>query len=421
MKRFNLILIFFIFITPYLRAEEITLSLDEAVAIALRDNRDIALKSEDVLKARAKIKEAYSPFYPSLSFTGGWTYTRSLYPKNKGEISTHPGLKQIIYQGGKTINTIKYNEYGLDIAETLLDKAKLETIFNVQKAFYTLILTGEFVNLNKGIVENTRHHIRYVRERYKFGQASESEVLNIESSLANVQEAYEASLNQNEAGSALLNSLLYLDKDVLIIPEGEFTYDPQEVVYDQAFLKAMQARPEIKQYEAEVKMKEKAIEINKANTRPTIYASWDYYSSSLGQLSFSPSKGWSDYNVIGITFSWPIFDGWATRHKVEQAVVELKQAQLLKQKTTNDIALELKNAYLSLKDAIIKLVAVESDLKYYSDNLKSAEAQYKKGIVSLLDLNDANLKYEISGFNKKSAVYDYIVAKSGFDKATGGM
>jgi hypothetical protein len=42
-------------------------------------------------------------------------------------------------------------------------------------------------------------------------------------------------------------------------------------------------------------------------------------------------------------------------------------------------------------------------------------------MVSSLDLNDASLSYEVSLFNQKQAIYDYIVAKSTFDKATGAL
>jgi outer membrane protein TolC len=49
------------------------------------------------------------------------------------------------------------------------------------------------------------------------------------------------------------------------------------------------------------------------------------------------------------------------------------------------------------------------------------QEKYKKGLSSLLDSSDAALKYAISLFNRKQAIYDYIVAKFNFDKATGGM
>ena len=102
-------------------------------------------------------------------------------------------------------------------------------------------------------------------------------------------------------------------------------------------------------------------------------------------------------------------------------MVDLKETELTKQKVRGDIALELKEAYLFLKDAIAKLQASETDLKVYADNLSGAREKYSRGIISLLDMNDANLKYEISVFNKKQAIYDYILVKASFDKATGGF
>jgi len=135
-----------------------------------------------------------------------------------------------------------------------------------------------------------------------------------------------------ESSQVLLRNLLYLDDSVQIKPELKFSYESKEVAFDEAFLKALKTRPEIRQYEAQTQADKKAIEIAKAESRPNIYASWDYYSRSTTSLTFSPTKGWQDYNAIGLTFSWPIFDGWETKHKVEQAIVDLKETQLLKEK-----------------------------------------------------------------------------------------
>ncbi len=419
-KRKVLIFILLLVLSPSLvKAEEILLTLDEALAIAMRDNRDVLLKAEDVKKALAKIAESNAAFAPTLNFTGGWTDTRGYYSKDLGQSTTQTTLKQYIYKGGKTINTIAQSKYKQEVSQALLDKARLELGLGVYKSFYTLLLSGGLSTLNKGIVDNTQEHLASIKERYKNGQASESDILIIENSLATVKETYESSVNQAEAAGALLNNLLYLDKGTRIKPAAQFNYQLQEIAYDQAFLKTMQARPEIRQYEAQLKADKKAVEIAKADTRPSIYASWDYYSRS--HTSSSTSRNWNDYNVIGLTFSWPVFDGWATRSKVEQALVDLKETELTKQKVGRDIALELKNAYLCLKDAIAKLQASEADLKVWVDNLSGAREKYSRGIISLLDMNDANLKYEISAFNRKQAIYDYILAKASFDKATGGF
>jgi len=420
-KQFLFIVIFTLMFPFALRAQEVSLDLNEAVAIALRDNRDILLKAEDIKKAKAKIKEAEAGLLPSLTFTGGWTDTRGLYSKDVGQTSTQASLKQVLYKGGKIINTIKYSEYGFIVAQAVLDKEKLEIVLNVKKAFYTLLLAQEFSRLNKQILDNTKEHIAMIEARYQSGQTSQSDILRIKESLSSVEEAYAASLNQAEASASLLRNLLYLDEKVNIKPDSQFLYEPREIAYDEAFLTAMKTRPEIRQLEAQGKAAEKAIEIAKADSRPSIYASWDYYSRSHIGATTGAAKNWNDYNVIGITFSWPIFDGWATKAKVEQAIVDLKETQLLKEKTIKDIALELKNAYLDLKNAIAKIKSTQDQVDLYRDTLSVTEEKYKAGIASSLDLNNAALGYQVSLFNQKQAIYDYVTAKARFEKATGGL
>ncbi len=422
MKRFFLFLIISVFI-PYtaVKAEEIPLTLDEAITIALRDNRDVLLKAEEVKKAKEKIAEAKAGLLPTLSFTGGWTDTRGYYDKDIGQTTTQTTLKQYLYKGGKTINTIEQNKYKFGVSEALLDKTKLETVLNVKKAFYTLLLASEFANLNKNIADNTKAHLDVIEARYLTGQASESDILKIKQSLSAVIEASDASLNQVEASRTLLRDLLYLDEKVKIKSASQFVYEPKAVAYDEGFLQAMKNRPEIRQYEAQEKADKKAIEITKADNRPNIYASWDYYSRSHAVATTVNTKNWNDYNIIGLTFSWPIFDGWATKAKVEQAITDLKETQLTKEKVIKDIALELKNAYLDLKNAIAKMQSTQAQINLYKDTLLVIKDKYNAGIASSLDLNDASLGYEVSLFNQKQAIYDYVLAKSRFDKATGGI
>lgn len=418
----SVIVLQFIIFPASLWAEDlISLTLDQAVGVALRDNRDILLKEQDLKKAKAKLSEANASLFPALNFTATRKIVRGLYAKDLPETNTQTTLKQYLYRGGETINTIKFNQYGVVIAQAQLDKAKLDTVLNVNKAFSTLLLASDFAKLNKAILENTKAHIEYLKAKYKEGQASHSELLKIEQSLMGVKKAYESSLSQVDSGETLLKNLLYLDEKVRIEAQGEFNYEELEIAYDEAFLMSMKNRPEIRQYEAQKEAAKRSIEIAKSDTRPSIYASWDYYSSSVSVLTFSPVKAWQDYNVVGLTFSWPIFDGWATKAKVDQAIADLKSAQLLKEKTVKDITLELRNAYLDLKNAIASIKSAESEVMVYKDSLSVIEKQSSKAIASFLDLDDADLRYNVSLFNKKQAIYDYVIAKARFEKATGGI
>jgi outer membrane protein len=423
MKRVILVLlILFFLIYPLARAEEVTLTFNEAIAIALRDNSDILLKSEDIQKAKAKLAEANAGLFPTLTFTGGWNYTKGFYPKYMSEISTQSSLRYYLYTGGRTINTIKSSKYGITVSEALLDKARLDIAFSTERTFYTLLLANEFTRLNKQILENTKKHLDFVEARYKSGQASDSQILSIKRSLSDVERAYEASLNQVEASVSLLRNLLHLDEKVIIKPQGKFAYEPREVAFDDSLLKAIRQRPEIRQFEAQEGAAKAGVQIAKSQGRPSIYASWDYYSSSRQSADYSPNptKGWEDYNIIGLTFSWPIFDGWATKAKVDQAIVDLKEAQILKDKTTRDIALELKNAYLDLRNTIARIKSTESEVVLYADNLRVAKEEYTAGIASSLNVDDVTLAYNVALYSQQQTLYDYIIAGANFDKATGG-
>jgi len=400
------------------KAEEVSLTLDEAITIALRDNRDILLKNEDLKKAKAKIAEAEAGLYPNLNVGAAWTDTRGLYSKDLGETSGSIGIRQTLYKGGKIVNAVKVNEFYYQATEAALDKAKSEIILNVKKTFYTLLLTEELTGTNKGILENTKAHLEFINARYQNGQASESDVLTMQAALSNVKEGYEASVNQIEAMQELLRNLLYLEKAVFVIPNEKLSYEPREFAFDEALLKAIKERPEIRQLQAQQKAAGKNIEIAKADSRPTVVASWDYYSRS--NLSGGTSRNWNDYNVLGIAISWPIFDGWLAKSKVDQAITDLRQAQILGEKAAKDIALELTTAYLDLKNAIEKTKSVEVQLKVYKDGLSVIQAKYEAGIASLLDLADANLSYDVVLFNQNQATYDYLMSKAGFEKAAGG-
>lgn len=420
-KRLIWIVLFLSLITIAGYAQEVTLTFSEAVAIGLRDNREILLKTEDVQKAKLKITQAQAGIFPTLTYTGGWLYTVGLYDKNKGQDTSQISLKQYLYRGGRVINSIKYSNYKLEVAQLLLDKTKLEMIFDFSQAYYTLLLSESFVRLNKAILDNSRQHLDYLNALYKNGQASETDILQAQASLSSVAQAYEASKTQTEAAGALLNNLLFLDKDVLVVPSTEFHFAPKDIAFDQGFLKAMQTRPEIKQFEAQLEADKSAIEAARADGRPEIYFSWDYYGRVHGVTTTINTQNWNDYKTFGITLSWPIFDGWKTKSLVEQAIVDLKQTQLGKTKLFGDIALEVKNAYLSLQNAIEQIKASQADTALYKNNLSTAGDRCAQGLISLLDNHDAQLKYAISVFNQQQAVYDYVIAKFNFDKVTGGF
>lgn len=399
-------------------AASLKLTLDDAVSLALRDNRGLRLKAEEVNKAAALIAEARASLFPSLTASGSWSQTRQLYDKDPGVYAGQAGIKQVLYKGGQIINAIKVGEHVYAAAEAGRDQAKASVIAATKRAFYTVLLAQEFVGLNRQIRDNTRMHTQALQQRFQRGLVSAADVSAVESSLQTVEQEYAASLNQERIALEALKNILAVDQAADLQPDGAFIYDPREIAYDEAFLQAMKARPELRQLQEQLKAGEKAVAIARAGNQPSVAASWDYYARSHGLTGTAKNR--NDYNVLAVSVSWPVFDGWLTKAKVEQALVDLRQAQLLKDKGIRDVASDLQQAYLMLADAIARVPAAESEALVFRRRFEELQEKFKQGIASQLDKDDAALRYAVAQFNRSQALYDYSVAKVAFEKAQGG-
>jgi outer membrane protein len=403
------------------QAQEVSLSLDEALALGMRQNQSVKLSLDEVLRARAALGEASSERLPSVNAAGSLTHTMGLYDKDVRSIKTDIGVSQVLFAGGRIINTISFAEQGVVIAQAVLEGAKLEAALQIRKAFFACLLAEKLEAVNKHILSNAQAHFAAVKARYDAGQASRSDLLRVEQSLASVQQAYEASRNQRIQAQAFLQTVLALQPGVLIVPKGELSYQPQEVAFDEALLAAMRSRPEIRRYEALEKQAKASVGIAKSGSRPTVSAAWDYYSSSTPALATSSARAWNDHQIAGITVSWPVFDGWAAKRRVEQALSEVSQAQTLREKAALDIALDVKTAYLGLRDAVEAIKASEAEVALYRDAQQVSSRRFQAGEMSVLEADDAQLRFEIAVFNGDQALYEYSVAKAAFEKATGGL
>ena len=418
------ITLFFLAVSSPVIAQEqkgpaVVLTLDEAIVIALRDNRDIRLNQEKLAQAKLKIEEAKGAFLPEVTLTGGAIDTRGLYKKDINNYSFQGNVKQYIYKGGKSLNTLKQARHKKDVQEALLEKNVSDSAANIKKAFYTILMAKEFIQVNRLIRDNSRAHFDSLQERYARGEVAESDLLRAKARLADSRSLYESALNQEENAREVFKNILSLEEKTDVELQGGFEYAPKAIAIDRAILEALELRPEIRQFAAQSMADQADVEISKSANRPSVYGSFDYYSRSTTSLSFSPGKGWQDYNVIGFTLSWPVFDGFITSRKVEEAISTLKQDTILEGKLKADIAGQVKEAYLALKTGIAKLEPKERDIEVYQDNLKVIQSKYNDGLSSALDLSDAGLALALSDFNQKQAVYDCLIAKARLDNAMG--
>jgi outer membrane protein TolC len=160
-----------------------------------------------------------------------------------------------------------------------------------------------------------------------------------------------------------------------------------------------------------------AIEYAKSGWLPQISASADvsYRSNSLNDIINSSNSLWS----IGAKASIAVFDGFATKAKVDEAKAQYNQSTLQRDDIVDQIAVDIKNACLDTKKAKT-IIDTERDAVFEAkEALRLSEVRYVNGVGINLDIFDCQVALAQVEQSLAQGIYDYIMAKSQLDLTMG--
>lgn len=399
------------------RAEALVVTEEQAIAYAMRDNKDIAIQAQEVVGAQSRITQEQAGFWPSVTASGGWNDTRGLYGKDVGAGYAQASLKLPLYRGGKTKYMVRSAQAYARSQEAVLERVSLDVTLRVRQAFYALMLARQACILNKDIVENARAHVRVVRQRSKSGFASHKELLAAQSYYTSVRRAYIETAGQETVLEGLLQALLYISPGTELVLRGAMPCALKPVSYTSACAQALIHRPELIAADADIETARAAFESVRAGSRPEVIAGFDYYTRS--HAAVGTAKNPNDYTVAGFALSWPVFDGWLTQSKLKQAASELTARSLTRQKTAQDIAYELQDACSRMRTAAISLKAARAQSMVYYEAVRRVAAQFRAGEASSLEMDDAWLQYAVARFSINEAYYQWRSAYIAYTRAVG--
>ncbi len=215
------------------QSEARTLTIEDAVAEALRSNQDYLIARSELEKAEAEIQKATADAYPHLSL--GSTYTRYLIVPEvvfggqsfkmgtDNQIDAGLTLTQPIWQGGKVMVAIKIARTYRKYIEELVNESGAEITFAVRNTFLDVILARDVVNVYRDALATAELNLEMVDKMQSQGVVSEYEKLRAEVEVANLRPQLLQAQNQAELALHALRNLLSLD---LAEPlELQYAYD----------------------------------------------------------------------------------------------------------------------------------------------------------------------------------------------------
>ena len=182
---------------------------------------------------------------------------------------------------------------------------------------------------------------------------------------------------------------------------------------DQAKLNADIANLGVTKAQQQLKLDKTGIKIADSAKLPTIN-----FSASDG-LNGSDFPGQNNNWAVGVAASWNIFDAGVTNSKVKEAKANEDKVIAGDKQTRDAIELEVRQAYLSMKEAEARMSTSQVAVSQGVEGLKAIEAKYYAGAGTNMDVIDAQMALTQANTNATQATCDYNVNKAKLEKAKG--
>ncbi|MRR14780.1 TolC family protein, partial [archaeon] len=144
-------------------------------------------------------------------------------------------------------------------------------------------------------------------------------------------------------------------------------------------------------------------------------------------LTGNAGYGWSgrDYPLdeewsVGATLNFPLFNGFNTRYRVEEALADLETAKANEDLVRQSVRLEVEQSYTELQNIRERISLAELTLRQARENRELAQGRYASGVGNTIEVADAVVLEANSRTALINARYAYRIAVSGLEKAMGG-
>jgi len=192
---------------------------------------------------------------------------------------------------------------------------------------------------------------------------------------------------------------------------------------DEAKTAAFAARPELHSFEAQKRAQDQRIAAARRGHLPDIL-----FTGTYGRTGSSPRGNTDRTNTFPLQPTWtaqlslniPIFDGFNTTYKVEEAVKNYYTIKAQEETQRQQVALDVEQSYLRVLEARERIKATEAAQRAARENLDLANGRYQVGVGSIIEVTDAQTLYTSAETDRIRSLYDYKIFEAQLARAVGG-
>lgn len=412
------------------------ISLQEAIRLALENKAEAKKAQLQIQKAEYKIDEARANALPKINANAGLTYNpiiqESLLEFGGQRIRAQLG-QPWTSQAAVSVNQSIFDQrvfIGLKAARSTREfyvlNAQLtneQIIENVASAYYRVYVQEENLKTLNSSYGNTERVRNVIKSLVDNGLAKGIDLDRTNVHLTNINANRQQIINAVELSKNALKFYMGIPIDTPIeLAEKNIQPRPELI----ASLVNLENRTEIQVLQKNRELLEYNKKANEALRYPTVGLQANYGWAGVGQ-KFPLTNGindgvlWSDYSAIGLNINIPIFNGGATKSKIQQAEIDLLDLDQDIANTQLSLNLEYKNAVENIENSLISIQNMESNVALAEKVQKNTQANYQYGLATLTEVLDAENALTNARQNYSTALLDYKQAEVKLFKARGEL
>lgn len=401
--------------------EEVTdISLEECLRFALGNNPRIQAAMQDVFASDARIKQAWSAYFPQLSWQTGYTKIKQLQLSDAlgqnlvfnyfvlGQISA----SQMLYDFGVTQNLVTMRKLDNQSYKIMLTGTVNDVICEVKKAYYNLQYALEARRVAEEMVSRYESFYNQAKAFYLAGTSPKVDVTIAEVNLSNSKLLLIQAENAIEIAMAKLNNTIGLPYSNKYKISDNLRYYPCDITLTDAIDIAKEARPEFQLAEVKVEEARQNVKLVKKSYFPKLTVEGQY---QVGGRTFTSNYG---YNFGGY-LNFPTVNGMLIRNEIKEAKALHTREQAYATNTKNNIYYEIQQAYYSMIEKKNSIPVSFLGLKQAKENYELSYGRYKVGVGNPVELKEAQVQYQDAMLRYYNSLYQFNSARADLEKFIG--
>ena len=412
-------------------AAPVELTLEEAVAMALKSNPAVKISESELEKANWDVSVAKAGKAPSVTLSHNAsrykTGASSSYYYTGSSIAKYPvpaylttlyansiDMTLPLYTGGKLEGTIDNAKLAVKIADLGVTDTQQQIKLNATTGYYKILQTRNLVILNGESLDRLTEHLKNVEAQYNAGTVAKTDVLRSEVEKADAEQNLIIAKNSYELAVSNLNNIISLPLATELSVKDELKYQKYDKTMEECIAVSLNNRPDLAQSKTNVEIAKTNIKVAESGNKLTVSA--------------TASEKWHDSDfpgtenntwTIGISANYNLFDAGLTKAQVKGAGAELTKATEQLRQVKDSVQLEVRQAYLNMLEAEKRIDTSKVAVVKGEEDYKIAQVRYSAGVGTNLDVIDSQVALTSAKTDYVQALYDYNTSRANLDKAMG--